>query len=153
MGIQWRLHCPSVASFRSRRPGPYERNAAISWHFEHDPIPYALDTDWPVGAAGLEPPHLGIKSGIAIDVLACSSSDFPGSLGLPRSGISTRAASSSPIASSLPRTRPSQPPRGPSHAEDPRILNQSRGIDRIKTEATPKQSAAAKVIVNKGSQA
>jgi len=41
----------------------------------------------------------------------------------------------------------------PSHAEDPRILNQSRGIDRIKTEATPKQSAAAKVIVNKGSQA
>jgi hypothetical protein len=35
----------------------------------------------------------------------------------------------------------------------PVSLNQSRGIDRIKTEATPKQSAAAKVIVNKGSQA
>src|SRR4051812_2816539 len=23
---------------------PYERNAAISWHFERDPIPYALET-------------------------------------------------------------------------------------------------------------
>ncbi len=33
------------------------RNAAISWHFERDPIPYALDTDWPVGAAGFEPVH------------------------------------------------------------------------------------------------
>ena len=26
--------------------------------FERDPIPYALDTDWPVGAAGFELPHL-----------------------------------------------------------------------------------------------
>ena len=25
--------------------------------FIRDPIPYALETDWPVGAAGLEPPH------------------------------------------------------------------------------------------------
>jgi hypothetical protein len=33
------------------------RNAAISWHFERAPIPYALETDWPVGAAGLAPPH------------------------------------------------------------------------------------------------
>jgi hypothetical protein len=33
------------------------RNAAISWHFERDPIPYALDTDWLVGAAGFELPH------------------------------------------------------------------------------------------------
>jgi hypothetical protein len=24
------------------------RNAAISRHFERDPIPYALDSDWPV---------------------------------------------------------------------------------------------------------
>ena len=32
-------------------------------------------------------------------------------------------------------------------------FNWSRGIDRVKTEATPKQSAAAKVIVSKGSQA
>jgi hypothetical protein len=38
-------------------------NAAISWHFERDPIPYALETDWPVGAAGFEPLHL--KIGIA----------------------------------------------------------------------------------------
>ena len=22
--------------------------SAISWHFERDPIPYALETDWPV---------------------------------------------------------------------------------------------------------
>jgi hypothetical protein len=71
--------------------------SAISRRFERDLIPYALETDCPLGAAGLEPPHLGIKSGIAIDVLACSSSDFPGSLGGPRSGISTRAASSSPF--------------------------------------------------------
>jgi hypothetical protein len=27
------------------------------WHFERDPIPYALETDWPVGAAGFEPVH------------------------------------------------------------------------------------------------
>src|SRR5258705_10268565 len=47
----------SVASFRRRRPSPYERNAAISRHFERDPISYALETDWPVGAAGFEPLH------------------------------------------------------------------------------------------------
>ena len=27
-----------------------------------DPIPYALETDWPVGAAGFEPLHLEIES-------------------------------------------------------------------------------------------
>ena len=47
----------SLESFRRRRPDPYKRNAAISWHFECDPIPYALETDWPVGAAGLAPLH------------------------------------------------------------------------------------------------
>ena len=26
--------------------------ASSSWHFERDPIPCALETDWPVGAAG-----------------------------------------------------------------------------------------------------
>jgi hypothetical protein len=36
-------------------PGPCERNAAISRHFERDPILYALETDWPVGAGGFEP--------------------------------------------------------------------------------------------------
>jgi hypothetical protein len=36
------------------------RNAAISWHFERDPISYALETDWPVGAAGFEPLHIRI---------------------------------------------------------------------------------------------
>jgi hypothetical protein len=29
-------------------------------HFERDPISYALETDWPVGAAGLEPLHIRI---------------------------------------------------------------------------------------------
>ena len=37
------------------------RNAAISRHFERDPIPYALETDWPVGAGGFEPLHLRIR--------------------------------------------------------------------------------------------
>ncbi len=36
-------------------------NAAISRHFERDPIPYALETDWPVGAAGFEPLHIRIE--------------------------------------------------------------------------------------------
>jgi hypothetical protein len=27
-------------------------------HFERDPIPYVLDTDWPAGAAGYELLHL-----------------------------------------------------------------------------------------------
>jgi hypothetical protein len=36
------------------------RNAAISRHFERDPIPYALETDWPLGAAGFEPLHFRI---------------------------------------------------------------------------------------------
>src|SRR4051794_29469431 len=42
---------------------PYRRNGAISRHFERDPIPYALDSDWPVGAGEFEPLHL--KIGIA----------------------------------------------------------------------------------------
>ncbi len=28
--------------------------AATAQHFERDPISYALETDWPVGAAGFE---------------------------------------------------------------------------------------------------
>jgi hypothetical protein len=49
-------HCnlTSAANFRIRRRGPYARNAAI----ERDPIPYALETVWPVGAGGFEPLHL-----------------------------------------------------------------------------------------------
>ena len=38
------------------------RAASISWHFERDSIPYALESDWPVGAAGFEPLHLEIRS-------------------------------------------------------------------------------------------
>ena len=40
--------------FRHTETSPYVRNAAISWHFERDPIPYALETDWPVGHVRLE---------------------------------------------------------------------------------------------------
>jgi hypothetical protein len=42
-------------------PWIHERNAAISWHFKRDPIPYALETDWPLGAGGFEPLHFGIR--------------------------------------------------------------------------------------------
>ena len=38
------------------------RAAVAFWHFERDPIPYALETDWPVGAAGFEPLHLEIRT-------------------------------------------------------------------------------------------
>src|SRR6476620_3137087 len=50
-----------IAVIRSflRRGG---RNAAISRHFERDPIPYALETDWLAGAGGFEPLHFGIRS-------------------------------------------------------------------------------------------
>jgi hypothetical protein len=44
---------------------PYERNAAISWHFERDPIPYALETDWLAEAGGFEPLHF--RNGIRQD--------------------------------------------------------------------------------------
>jgi hypothetical protein len=37
-----------------------EENPAISQHFEREPIPYALEIDWPPGAAGFEPLHLRI---------------------------------------------------------------------------------------------
>jgi len=54
--------------FPHTETSPYVRNAAISRHFERDPIPYALETDWPVGAAGFEPLHLRIRSA-AVDHL------------------------------------------------------------------------------------
>jgi hypothetical protein len=38
-----------------------EASAAISRHFERDPIPYALETDWPVEVAGFEPLHFRIE--------------------------------------------------------------------------------------------
>jgi hypothetical protein len=38
------------------------RNVPISWHFERDAIPYALETDWPAEAGGFEPLHFGIRS-------------------------------------------------------------------------------------------
>jgi hypothetical protein len=68
---QWNL--ASVASFRRRRPGPYQRNDAISRHFERDPIPYALETDWPVGAVGLEPLHCEVSDRIVVRVLIAPS--------------------------------------------------------------------------------
>ena len=41
--------------FPHTETSPYVRNATISRHFERDPIPYALDSDWRVGAAGYSP--------------------------------------------------------------------------------------------------
>ncbi len=41
---------------------PPHSGIEIRQHFERDPIPYALDTDWPVGAAGFEPLHVEIRS-------------------------------------------------------------------------------------------
>ena len=45
--------------FRARGQFPHagdevlmDENGALSRHFERDPIPYALNTDWPVGASG-----------------------------------------------------------------------------------------------------
>ena len=49
---------PSPTPKRSTAPAAH----AISRHFERDPIPYALETDWPVGAAGFEPLHLDWNS-------------------------------------------------------------------------------------------
>jgi hypothetical protein len=46
--------------FSHTETSPYVRNAATWRHFERDPISYALETDWPVGAAGFEPLHIRI---------------------------------------------------------------------------------------------
>jgi hypothetical protein len=44
-----------VTKARAALSGRYERNASISRHLERDPIPYALETDLPVGVGGFEP--------------------------------------------------------------------------------------------------
>jgi hypothetical protein len=64
-------------AFRDRAPEPdfrgyfsntetklNEGNAAISRHFEHTPLWYALETDWLVEAGGFEPLHFGIRSAL-----------------------------------------------------------------------------------------
>jgi hypothetical protein len=43
------------------RRSPANPLQPISRHFERDPISYALETDWPVGAAGFEPLHFRIE--------------------------------------------------------------------------------------------
>jgi hypothetical protein len=51
-------HCGLMsANFTTGDQILMNENAAISWHFERDPTPYALETDWPVGAGGVEPLH------------------------------------------------------------------------------------------------
>jgi hypothetical protein len=44
--------------FRTRRPNVVCEMSAISRRFERDLIPYALETDCPLGAAGFERSHL-----------------------------------------------------------------------------------------------
>ena len=46
-----------MVSFSDTETELDEGNTAISRHFELDLIPYALETDWPVGAAGFETLH------------------------------------------------------------------------------------------------
>ncbi len=60
-------------SIRSTRRGAASRHlpssvtrkslvlALVSRAAERDPMPYALETDWPVGAGGFEPLHLRIE--------------------------------------------------------------------------------------------
>ena len=52
--------CITIHS-RHFRPSVVCKMSAISRRFERDLIPYALETDWPVGAAGFEPLHLEIR--------------------------------------------------------------------------------------------
>ena len=42
--------------------GPWAEAAAMEVSPSGDPIPYALETDWPVEAGGFEPLHFGIRS-------------------------------------------------------------------------------------------
>jgi hypothetical protein len=45
----------------SVRRWPRLWSPALPIHFARDPISYALETDWPVGAGGFEPLHRGIE--------------------------------------------------------------------------------------------
>ncbi len=51
-------YCAARRVAADRAPDPAAGASTISRHFERDPIPYALETDWPVGAAGFEPLHI-----------------------------------------------------------------------------------------------
>ena len=52
-GFSPRTNADTLVAFRYFSVnGPPQGCAAISRHFERDPIPYALETDWPVGAGG-----------------------------------------------------------------------------------------------------
>jgi hypothetical protein len=54
-----------------------EGSTTISWHFERNPIPYALKTDWPVEAAGFEPLHLrSLSLGTGLDRIAVREPHF-----------------------------------------------------------------------------
>jgi hypothetical protein len=53
-----RPHPASAGQFPHAETRSFWRNGAIMRHFERDAIPYALETDWPLGAEGFEPLHL-----------------------------------------------------------------------------------------------
>jgi hypothetical protein len=57
------LHDASASpSLAGRWAQQLDLTSAISWHFGRDRIPYALETDWPVGHVGLEPANIILKN-------------------------------------------------------------------------------------------
>jgi hypothetical protein len=65
-------------------------------HFERDPIPYALDTGWPVGAAGFEPGHQKLEplNAETWDRIACRlfSSTVPDGVVAPQNVTDVKSA-------------------------------------------------------------
>src|ERR1700716_2296639 len=58
-GERWAFKHAMAGQRRGAVESPPHQHGAR--HFERYPIPYALETDWPVGAAGFEPLHAGIE--------------------------------------------------------------------------------------------
>ena len=95
------------------------RNTAISRRFDRDPIPYALETDCPLGAAGFEPLHSRMRvrqdsplgrenSNMRISIEGCRAAPQTRSQAMTRSrGSDSKCRGSNPAAP----TRPNRPVR------------------------------------------